>query len=566
MRNIPKHAMYTRSLPIIWVSTGDPIRFLDELFRIANNPEQFGYRRGAPPRPVFVWSPAPTPDGDLGSSLQFLCGGWAKMIAPIRFEGARTRAGWNPALPDRQETEDILRAFWTMVSMVEKEKAGENHPAIWVMVWPHEAMQRPDVAWTLCGLVHETLRTSRHRLVLVAPAGTLPPPTVAEVVTVVEVGPPTVEELAAVVQGAQEHGGPLAALDPYAVARALAGLEYHQAENAILLAEAQAGPEGSPEDLLRMILRQKAEILRSVAGLEWLEPVPFTQVGGLDRLKALARALRRALAPDARDLGLEPPRGVLLAGPPGVGKTLTSRAIAWELGVPLVRLDLGAMYGPLLGQTEQALRRALAILPRLAPVVVQVDELEKAVGRGHGELDGGTSSRVLGMLLTRMQEMEGPVLFVATVNRIGLLPPELAERFELRYWLGLPGPESRRAIGLIHLGMRGYDPRALPEGLLAELVRATRGHSGRSIEQIIKRAHLEACADIPVGGRPDPARTLRLAISIASQTTPIAQAMADSLREIERWRDRFEPASSEDPEEALEAAPAGERRGRRLSD
>ncbi|MCS7252356.1 MAG: hypothetical protein NZ572_08075, partial [Thermoflexus sp.] len=238
------------------------------------------------PRPVIVWSPAPAPDGNQEDPLGFLWGGWAEMTGPVRFQMVGAPPVWRPTLPDRQHTEDILRAFWALVDVIDKEsRTGENRPAIWVMIWPHEALARPEVAWTLRGRVYESLRTSRHRLVLVAPPGVLPPPLVADVATAVEIAPPTVEELAAVVEAAQEHGGALARLDPYAAAQALAGLEFHQAEQALLLAEAQARPDAMPDELLREILRHKAEILRSVAGLEWLEPVPFSQVGGLDRLR-----------------------------------------------------------------------------------------------------------------------------------------------------------------------------------------------------------------------------------------------------------------------------------------
>lgn len=232
-----------------------------------------------------------------------------------------------------------------------------------------------------------------------------------------------------------------------------------------------------------LVTDEKKQIIRESEALEFFA---FTEtpddVGGLGVLKSWLRMRERAFTQEARDYGLPAPKGIGLIGIPGTGKSLTAKMIGGLWRLPLLRLDIGSLFGSLVGESEERTRRALKLAETVAPCVVWIDEMEK--GLAHGGLDSGTSTRVFGTILTWMQEKTAPCFVVATANDISSLPPELLRkgRFDEIFFLDLPTSEERREIFSVHLRKR----KRLPEDYdLDRLAAASNGYVGAEIEQAI---------------------------------------------------------------------------------
>src|SRR6185369_16671007 len=220
-----------------------------------------------------------------------------------------------------------------------------------------------------------------------------------------------------------------------------------------------------------LVTEQKKEIIRESEALEFY-PVSETpdDVGGLEVLKNWLRLRERAFTQEARDYGLPAPKGIALIGIPGTGKSLTAKMIGGLWHLPLLRLDVGALFGSLVGESEERARRALRLAETVAPCVVWIDEVEK--GLSHGGLDSGTSTRVFGTVLTWMQEKTAACFVVATANDISSLPPELLRkgRFDEIFFLDLPTLEERKEIFNVHLTkrqrlIRDFDTQDVSEAL-----------------------------------------------------------------------------------------------------
>ncbi len=273
-----------------------------------------------------------------------------------------------------------------------------------------------------------------------------------------------------------------------------------------------------------------------------LEFQPATQ--SLDDIADLAGlkewlGKRRLFMEDRRraaDFGLEFPRGVLLVGVPGCGKSLCAKAVAAAWALPLVRLDPGALYDKYIGQTEQNFRKAMASADRLAPLVLWIDEIEKAFAAGGEDADGGTSMRVLGSFLSWLQERHGDVFVVATANDVQRLPAELLRkgRFDETFFVDLPDEATRAAILGIHLRRRKQAPELFDLALLA---RASEGHSGAELEQVVVSALYTAFS----AGAP---LSTGLLLDELSKTPPIAATAREKIAFLRQWSDgRTVPAN-----------------------
>jgi SpoVK/Ycf46/Vps4 family AAA+-type ATPase len=205
-------------------------------------------------------------------------------------------------------------------------------------------------------------------------------------------------------------------------------------------------------------------------------------VGGLGVLKDWLRLRERAFTQEAHNYGLPAPKGIALIGIPGTGKSLTAKMIGGLWHIPLLRLDVGSLFGSLVGESEERARRALRLAETVAPCILWIDEIEKALA--HGGLDAGTSTRVFGAILTWMQEKTSPVFVVATANDITSLPPELLRRgrFDEIFFLDLPTEEERKEIFAVHLSKRR---RIAQDFGLSILAIESEGYVGSEIEQAI---------------------------------------------------------------------------------
>ena len=323
--------------------------------------------------------------------------------------------------------------------------------------------------------------------------------------------------------------------DLTAIIRNLRGLNRRQAERVvadIILEDRRL----SASDL-DLVIQRKREHIQSEGMLEFVAaPSSLDSIGGMGRLKRWLTNRAESLSPRAIEAGLPAPRGVLLLGVQGAGKSLCAKAIATAWKRPLMRMDVGALYDRFVGESERRLRETLAQAEMMAPIILWIDEIEKAfAGAASQSTDGGLSRRMFGALLTWMQEHEEPVFLVATANDIGALPPELLRkgRFDEIFFVDLPCDDSRRRIFEIHLEKQGLDVGAFD---FAALRVASDGFSGAEIEQAIiasKHEAFSAQGDV----------TTAMLVATLEGSPPLSVTMAEQIAELRAWaRVRCVPA------------------------
>jgi SpoVK/Ycf46/Vps4 family AAA+-type ATPase len=272
------------------------------------------------------------------------------------------------------------------------------------------------------------------------------------------------------------------------------------------------------------IMRAKYELLGRDSLLSFEnETVRFADVGGMRRLRQWLMVRKDFFL--GVQTNLDPPRGVLLLGVQGCGKSLAAKAAAGILGVPLLRLDFGVLYNKYYGETERNLRNALETAEVMSPCVLWLDEVEK--GLSTDREDDGLSRRVLGTLLTWLSERRKPVFVVATANDISSLPPEMVRkgRFDEIFFVDLPASENRKDIFIIHLQKRGFDAAGFK---LDELAQVADGFSGSEIEQAVVSAMYVAHA---AGGD----LTHEGLLAEINQTRPLSVVMAEKINELRQW-------------------------------
>jgi ATPase family associated with various cellular activities (AAA) len=305
--------------------------------------------------------------------------------------------------------------------------------------------------------------------------------------------------------------------------RNLAGLTASDARRLALKAINDNGVISESD--LPEVMRAKYDLLGRDSPLAFeFETAQFAEIGGMKRLRNwldVRKSFFREGAPEQFD----PPRGVLLLGVQGCGKSLAAKAAAGVFGVPLLRLDFGVLYSKYYGETERNLRKALETAAVMAPCVLWLDEIEK--GLAVGDDDDGLSRRVLGTLLTWMSERKEPVFIVATANEITRLPAEIVRkgRFDEIFFVDMPPPENRREILIIHLRKRNLQPAQFD---LDALAAATEGFSGSELEQAIVSAMYTAHAHNRVVSQSD-------LLAEIKQTRPLSVLMAEKVDELREW-------------------------------
>lgn len=303
------------------------------------------------------------------------------------------------------------------------------------------------------------------------------------------------------------------------------GLTAEEAENVFAKSLVQTGTFD-----ISVILSEKEQIIRKSGVLEYYSArEEMKEIGGLDTLKAWLKKRNKAFTKEAREFGLPQPKGVLMIGIPGCGKSLTAKAISslWQL--PLLRLDVGKVFSSLVGSSEENVRKAIMTAESIAPSILWLDELEKGFsGMGSsGTSDGGTSARVFGTFLTWLQEKTSPVFVVATSNNISQLPPELLRkgRFDEIFYIDLPTKEEREEIFSIHLAKRKRDAALFNLETLAE---KTKGYSGSEIEEIV----ISSLYDAFDRGTDIDQETLE---HTALGMIPLSQTMQEEISTIREW-------------------------------
>nr|AAC60393.1 ORF 376 [Synechocystis]BAA00888.1 unnamed protein product [Synechocystis sp. PCC 6803] len=311
--------------------------------------------------------------------------------------------------------------------------------------------------------------------------------------------------------------------------KAALGLTKDEAEKVYRKAYVKAGQltEGEVE----IVLSEKKQLIRRNGILDYIEEdETIRAVGGLEELKKWLTQRSDAFTERAREYGLPQPKGMLILGVPGCGKSLIAKTTSRLWGLPLLRLDMGRVYdGSMVGRSEANLRNALKTAESISPAILFIDELDKAFagGAGSGDSDGGTSSRIFGSFLTWMQEKTSPVFVMATANRVDRLPGEFLRkgRFDEIFFVDLPSSEEREAIFRIHLHKRRKDTSRFD---LGELARTSDGFSGAEIEQAIVAAMYEAFAQEREFNQLD-------IIAAIKSTLPLSRTMVEQVTALRDW-------------------------------
>lgn len=286
---------------------------------------------------------------------------------------------------------------------------------------------------------------------------------------------------------------------------------------------------------------EKKKVISREKVLEWYDPLPggLDAVGGLDVLKGWLTSRRAAFTARARAYGLPAPKGALLVGVPGCGKSLTAKAIATAWGMPLLRLDLGALKSKWVGESEGNIRKALRVAEAVSPCVVWLDEIEKALsGASSGAADGGVSSDALGVILSWMQDRVGSTFVIATANDVSALPPELLRkgRFDEMFFVDLPTATERAAILASALKAHGRDAAKID---LAAIAGATQDFTGAELAALVPEALFTAFAD-----REREITTTDI-VNAARGTVPLSKTASEKITKLREWaKGRARPASS----------------------
>lgn len=491
--------------PLLGITTAEETRVLADIAEVVGDRRQV-----SPPRQVWVWSTS-SGFGKLGQ----------------------------PGNPDTRTPHAALTAA-----------AGLTMPSVVVMFdlhpWLGSANVPPDTQ--LIRALKDTVRffadgSVPRTLILVSPVSALPAD-LESLVTVVDYPLPDENYLREMLRRMVSKNTSSGALDAdlsdeavEVLAKAALGLTAFEAENAFARAMVDDGKLTT--DDVKVVSDEKAQIIRKSGVLEMVNSsVKLDDIGGLANLKTWLTKRNGSWLDEARAYGLPAPKGVLMTGVPGCGKSLTAKAMSSAWNLPLVRLDIGRVFGGLVGASEQNMRTAIRTAEAIAPCVLWIDEIEKGFASGaSGSGDSGTSARVFGTFLSWLQEKTAPVFVMATANSIGLLPPEFLRkgRFDEIFFIDLPTASERKDIFRVHLAARLKAGPALGElelsdELLSSLAAATEGFSGAEIEQAV----ISACFDAF-----NERRTLRPddLLREIDNTVPLSVTQAESIAALRDWAD-----------------------------
>lgn len=292
--------------------------------------------------------------------------------------------------------------------------------------------------------------------------------------------------------------------------------------------------ELTPQDFIHYVLKTKVAVSNFGDLLELMDPVDIDDIGGLDVLKEWIDKRKQAYSDEARAFGIDQPKGTLIVGPPGGGKSLIAKAISGVFGVPCLKFDIGKVFGSLVGQSEGRMRQALSMIESMAPCVLFLDEIDKGFGGvGGSSSDGGTTQRVFGTFLTWMQERGNkglPVFAVMTANNVQGMPPELMRKGRIdEVWaVTFPSPEERALILNIHMRKRGHEDALTPEDI-ADVIKHTNGFVGSEIEGVVMEALVEAFS------AGETVLTAERLIEEADKIVPLSKAFAHAVAEMNEW-------------------------------
>lgn len=502
--------------PVLYMLTSEERRAENTILRVAKSRQM----------KVFVWSVTE------GMKLQ-----------------DETGADWNPA-----EYKDPLKA---LQFVLDRDVRG-----LFVMRDAHPYQKNPEFVRKLRDVARR-LKETKKTLILLASVLAVPPEMEKEL-AVVEFPMPDLKEITEIfernLRTAEEAFGRSLEMDEKEKERvidAALGLTADEAENVFAKSLVQKGTFD-----IKVILGEKERIVKKSGILEFFPTQEkMENVGGLDRLKEWLLKREDAFGKEAKEYGLPMPKGILMLGIPGCGKSLTAKAFASAWQMPLLRLDMGKVFAGLVGASEENMRRAFQMAEAVSPSILWMDEIEKGLSgtQSSGSTDGGTSARVFGSFIAWMQEKQNPVFVIATANDVSQLPPELLRkgRFDEIFFVDLPTPEERETIFEIHLKKRKRDPKLFN---CAQLGKLSDGMSGAEIEQAVVSAMFDAFY------AKEEVTNAHIEKALA-ETVPLSRTMREKIADMRAWcRTRARPASSAYEIAAAAAAVPDQKRNLDLDD
>ena len=406
------------------------------------------------------------------------------------------------------------------------EKLPTSAAAIFVLRDFHRFLDDVSVSRKLRNLAR-TLKAQPKNIVILSPQITTPDE-LSEVLTVIEFPLPTGNEIRLEIERLLATSGQMLetrTLDE--LVRSCQGLSMERIRRVLARAIATHGAL-RPEDV-DLILEEKRQTIRQTQILDFYPTTAnITDIGGLDNLKDWLLRRGGSFSEKARQYGLPHPRGLMLVGIQGTGKSLTAKAIAHHWHLPLLRLDVGRLFAGLVGESESRTRQMIQLAEALAPCILWIDEIDKAFAGVDSRGDAGTTSRVFGTFITWMAEKTSPVFVVATANNIQALPPEMLRkgRFDDIFFVGLPNQEERRAIFSVHL--ERLRPHTLKTYDLERLAYETPDFSGAEIEQILVEA-------MHIGFSQNRDFTTDDILEAASQMIPLARTAQEQIQFLQDW-------------------------------
>ncbi|NET32184.1 MAG: AAA family ATPase [Cyanothece sp. SIO1E1] len=406
------------------------------------------------------------------------------------------------------------------------EKLSASVAAVFILRDFHRFLDDVAIARKLRNLAR-LLKSQPKNIILLSPQLSIPAE-LSEVLTVLEFPLPTVSEIKSEVERLLAAASP--GLKPRTLdelVQSCQGLSIERIRRVLARAIATHG-EFRPEDIT-LVLEEKRQTIRQTQILDFYPTnEKITDIGGLDNLKEWLLRRGNAFSEQARQYGLPYPRGLLLVGIQGTGKSLTAKAIAHHWHLPLLRLDVGRLFAGLVGESESRTRQMIQLAEALAPCVLWIDEIDKAFAGVDGRGDAGTTSRVFGTFITWLAEKNSPVFVVATANNIQALPPEMLRRgrFDDIFFVGLPSQAERQEIFTVHLSR--LRPQNLKSYSLERLAYETPDFSGAEIEQVLIEA-------MHIGFSQNRDFTTDDILEAASQVVPLARTAQDQIQFLQDW-------------------------------
>jgi ATP-dependent 26S proteasome regulatory subunit len=408
--------------------------------------------------------------------------------------------------------------------------------AIYVFKDLHPFLDSPEVVRWLRDAIAAFKGTNRA-IILMSPIQQVPVELEKDIV-VLDYPLPTMSEIDDVLTERLE-GSKISTDTREKLLKAALGLTRDEAEKVYRKASVTAGQLTESE--VDIVLTEKKQLIRRNGILEYIDfDESLESIGGLEELKHWLQQRSNAFTERAREYGLPQPKGMLILGVPGCGKSLIAKTTSRLWGLPLLRLDMGRVYdGSMVGRSEANLRSALKTAESISPVILFIDEMDKAFagGAGSADSDGGTSSRIFGSFLTWMQEKSSPVFVMATANRVDRLPGEFLRkgRFDEIFFVDLPTPEERQEIFSIHLSKRRQNIERFD---IPQLANVCDGFSGAEIEQAVVAAMYEAFAQ-------DREFTQLDIIAASRATLPLSKTMTEQVSALRDWASqRARPAAA----------------------